>query len=368
LAIQTEPFVVNVGPQHPSTHGVFRMKLTLDGERIVDADMVIGYLHRSIEKLAEERTWTQNIPFMDRTDYLAAMTGNQAIVLAAEKMMGIEPPERARYIRVIMAELQRFASHCMAVGTFVNDCGAWQTPLMYMLREREKVLDLFEMVCGARITLNYMRIGGVAFDLPDEFVPACRQLIEDDFPRRMEEYSRLLLGNEIILARSRGIGILPPELAINASCSGPMLRGSGVAWDIRKADPYDVYDRMEFEVPVGYQGDCYDRFLVRFEEMQQSIEIIRQGLDQLPGGPEKVDIPLAPSAPPGEYYSRVESPRGELGIYAVSDGSPNPYRFHIRSPSYINLSALKQMTVGHTVADAVVILGSIDIVVGEVDR
>ncbi|HET9200870.1 MAG TPA: NADH-quinone oxidoreductase subunit D [Dehalococcoidia bacterium] len=368
MAIQAEPFVVNVGPQHPSTHGVFRMKLTLDGERIVDADMVIGYLHRSIEKLAEERTWTQNIPFMDRTDYLAAMTGNQAIVLAAEKMMAIEPPERAKYIRVIMAELQRFASHCMAVGTFVNDCGAWQTPLMYMLREREKVLDLFEMVCGARVTLNYMRIGGVAFDLPDEFVPACRQLIEEDFPRRMEEYARLLIGNEIILARSRGIGVLPAELAIASSCSGPMLRGSGVAWDIRKADPYDVYDRMDFEIPVGYQGDCYDRFLVRFEEMQQSIAIVKQALDALPGGPEKVDIPLAPMAPPGEQYSRVESPRGELGIYAVSDGSPNPYRFHIRSPSYINLSALKQMTVGHTVADAVVILGSIDIVVGEVDR
>ncbi|MEX2238200.1 MAG: NADH-quinone oxidoreductase subunit D [Dehalococcoidia bacterium] len=368
MAIQAEPLVVNVGPQHPSTHGVFRMKLTLDGELIQDVEMIVGYLHRSIEKLAEERTWTQNIPFMDRTDYLAAMTGNQALVLAAERMMGIQPTERAMYIRVIMAELQRFASHCMAVGTFVNDCGAWQTPLMYMLREREKILDLFEMTCGARITLNYMRIGGVAFDLPDEFVPTCRYLVDEDFPRRLEEYTRILIGNEIIIARSRGIGVLSAEDAINASASGPLLRGSGVAWDIRKADPYDVYDRMEFDVPVGYQGDCYDRFLVRFEEMQQSLKIIRQALDQLPGGPEKVDIPLAPFVPAGEYYGRVESPRGELGIYAVSDGSPTPYRFHIRAPSYINLSALKQMMVGHTVADAVVILGSIDIVVGEVDR
>lgn len=368
MPLRTEPFTVNLGPQHPSTHGVFRLKLTLDGERIIDADMVIGYLHRSIEKLAEERTYTQNIPFTDRTDYLGAMTGNLGYCLAVERLGGIEVPERAQYIRVIMSELQRIASHAMALGTFINDCGAWQTPLMYMFREREKILDLFEMTCGARLTVNYMRIGGVAFDLPDEFLPACRRLVEEDLPARIAEYEDLLLGNEILVARARNVGVLPAELAINASVSGPMLRGSGVAWDVRKADPYCVYERMDFEIPLGYQGDCYDRFLVRLEEMRQSTRIVCQALGELPGGLVSIPVPLALRLPPGEVYARIESPRGELGYYIVSDGSPNPYRMKIRSPSYINLTPLKQMTVGHTIADAVVILGSVDIVVGEVDR
>ena len=228
MAMKTEPFVVNIGPQHPSTHGVFRMRLTLDGERIIDADMVIGYLHRSMEKLAEERSFTQNIPFTDRTDYVAAMTGNLAYVLAVEKLCGIEPPERAQWLRVIMSELQRFASHSMAVGVFANDCGTWQTPVMHMFREREKVLDLFEMACGARLTTNYMRIGGVSRDVPPEFMPAAHKLMEE-LPKRMGEYEDLLLENEIIVARSRGIGVLTPEVAIDCSLSGPMLRGSGVA-------------------------------------------------------------------------------------------------------------------------------------------
>jgi len=365
--LRTEPLIINIGPQHPSTHGVFRMRVTLDGERIVNAEMVVGYLHRSMEKLAEERTYTQNIPFTDRMDYLAAMTGNLAYCLAVEKLAGIEVPERARWLRVIFAEFQRFASHCMALGTFINDCGAWQTPLMYMFRDREKVLDLFEMTCGARLTTNYMRIGGVAFDIPDEFLPAARSLVEE-LPGRIDDYEGLTVENEIILARARDVGILPPDLAVNASVSGPILRASGVPWDIRKADPYSGYERFEFDIPVGYQGDCYDRFIVRLEEMRQSVRIVKQALEGLPPGPHKTDIPLSLQPPPGEVYARIESPKGELGFYLVSDGGPAPYRFKVRSPSLMNLSALKEMVVGLTVPDAVVTLGSIDINLGEVDR
>ena len=365
--LHTPPYVVNIGPQHPSTHGVFRLKVTLDGERIIDAEMVLGYLHRSMEKLAEERTFTQNIPFTDRMDYLAAMTGNLAYCLAAEKLAGIEVPERGSYLRVIFAELQRIASHCMANGTFVNDCGAWQTPLMYMFRDREKILDLFEMTCGARLTTNYMRIGGVAFDVPDEWYPAIKALVAE-LPDRIAEYEELLLDSEILLARSRDIGVLKPEAAINASTSGPLLRGCGIAWDVRKADPYCVYDRFDFDIPVGHNGDCFDRFIVRLEEMRQSLRIVEQALDQLPGGPVSTPVPLALRPEPGEAYARIESPKGELGFYLVSDGGPTPYRFHVRSPSYINLSVLKDLTVGLSIADAIVTLGSLDINVGEIDR
>ena len=367
MPISTEPMIINIGPQHPSTHGVFRMRVTLDGEEIIDAEMVVGYLHRSMEKLAEERTWTQNIPFTDRMDYLAAMTGNLSYCLAVEKLAGIEVPERAQYLRVLFAELQRIASHAMANGTFINDCGAWQTPLMYMFREREKILDLFEMTCGARLTLNYMRIGGVAFDLPDEFMPALQALL-DELPERIDEYEQLLVDNEILLMRGRDVGVISQELAINASLSGPMLRGSGIAWDLRKADPYCVYDRMEFEIPVGYNGDCYDRFLVRLAELHQSVSIVKQAMEQLPPGPHLADVPLNLRPPAGEVYSRIESPKGELGFYLISDGGPTPFRFHVRSPSLMNLSALKEMVIGQTVADAIVTLGSIDINLGEVDR
>ncbi|MDI6856884.1 MAG: NADH-quinone oxidoreductase subunit D [Dehalococcoidia bacterium] len=365
--VTTEPLVVNFGPQHPSTHGVFRMRVTLDGERITDVDMVVGYLHRSMEKLAEERTYIQNIPFTDRMDYLSAMSNNLAYCLAVEKLAGIEVPERADYIRVIMAELQRIANHAMAIGAYTNDIGTYFTPLMYMFREREKVLDLFEMTCGARLTTNYIRIGGVAFDLPPEFLPALRRLL-DEMPERIQEYSDLLLENEIILARSRGTGVLPADLAINASMSGPMLRASGVAWDLRKADPYCVYDRMQFDIPVGVNGDNYDRLVVRLEELKQSVRIIEQAVEQLPGGPVKVNVPLAMRPPAGEAYARIEAPKGELGFYLVSDGGPTPYRFKIRAPSLINLSVLKELLVGGTIADAIITLGNIDIVLGEVDR
>jgi NADH-quinone oxidoreductase subunit D len=329
--------------------------------------MVMGYLHRSMEKLAEERTYTQNIPFTDRTDYLSAMNSNLAYCMAVEKLAGVEVPERAQVLRVIFAELQRIASHSMALGTFVNDCGAWQTPLMYMFRERERILDLFEMTCGARLTVNYMRIGGVSFDVPKEFMSIALALV-GELPQRVNEYEEMLLENEIILARSRGIGVMTPEQAINASASGPVLRGSGVAWDIRKADPYAAYDQFAFDIPVGTNGDCYDRFAVRMAEVRQSVRILEQALDVLPEGPVNIGLPLALQPAPGEAYARIESPRGELGFYLVSDGGPAPYRFHIRSPSYINLTAMKDLVVGLSVADSIVILGSIDIVVGEVDR
>jgi NADH-quinone oxidoreductase subunit D len=366
-AVKSEPFTLNIGPQHPSTHGVFRVKVKVDGERILDAQMVMGYLHRSMEKLAEERTYTQNIPFTDRTDYLASMSNNLGYCLAVEKLAGIEVPERGDAIRVIMAELQRLASHCMAVGAFANDTGAWQTPVMWAFREREKILDIFEMTSGARLTCNYMRIGGVAFDLRPEFEPAVRKVLRELQPF-IEDIEGLLSQNEIFVARTKNVGVLSPEFATNASLSGPMLRGSGIAWDIRKAEPYCGYEKYDFQIAVGYRGDSYDRFIVRLEEMRQSCKIVQQALDGLPGGPHSTQVPLALRPPAGEAYARIESPRGELGYYVVSDEGPSPYRFHIRPPSFINLSAFKEMTVGGTVADAIVTLGSIDIVVGEIDR
>lgn len=366
--LSSEPFVINIGPQHPSTHGVFRIKATVDGERIVDAESVMGYLHRSIEKLAEERTYTQNIPFTDRTDYLSSMANNLGYCLAVEKLAGIGVPARADAIRVIMAELQRLASHCMAVGAFANDTGAWQTPMMWAFRDREKIMDIFEMCSGARLTCNYMRIGGVAFDPPaGAFEEAVREVIRI-FPPLIDDLADVLVENEIFVARTRGIGALSPEMAINSSLTGPILRSAGVAWDIRKADPYCGYEKYDFEIPIGYQGDCFDRFIVRLEEMRQSVKIIEQALDGLPGGPYKTEIPLSLRPPAGEAYARVEGARGELGYYVISDEGPSPYRFHIRPPSFINLTALKEMTVGGTVADAIVVLGSIDIILGEVDR
>ena len=367
MTTASDPYVLNIGPQHPSTHGVFRLRVVMDGERLTDVDMVVGYLHRSMEKLAEERTYTQNIPFTDRTDYLAAMSNNLGYCLAVELLAGVEVPERASYLRVIFAELQRIASHSMANGTFINDAGAWQTPLMYMFREREKILDLFEMTCGARLTTNYMRIGGVAFEPPAEFYPAVDALIAE-LPDRIAEYTELLVDNEILLARSRNVGVLSAADAINASITGPVLRASGVPWDLRKAEPYCAYDQFDFEIPVGHTGDCYDRFLVRLEEMRQSVRIIRQALDGMPSGAHKTEIPLALRPDPGEAYARVEGPRGELGFYVVSDGGPAPFRFHIRAPSLINLSLLREMAVGSSLPDAIVTLGSLDIVVGEIDR
>jgi len=367
MALKTEPFVLNIGPVHPSTHGVFRLRATLDGEVIIDIEPIFGYLHRGVEKLAEQRTYTGFIPLTDRLDYLASMSNNLAYVLAVEKLAGIKVPERAEYLRVIMAELQRIASHLIGVGSFLNDCGAFFTPFLYMFREREKIVDLFEMVSGQRLTYNYMRVGGVSQDIPDEFLPALGKFMKQ-MPRFLDEYDRLLKENEILLARAKGVGILPRELAISSSASGPVLRGSGVKWDIRKADPYSIYDRFEFDIPTGDVGDCYDRYRVRVEEMWQSLRIIEQAMKQLPPGPIRAEVPHLVRPPAGEAYAHIEAPKGELGFYLVSDNSIAPYRCHIRVPSLINLTALREMMIGWKIQDAMAIFGSIDICMGEVDR
>ena len=368
MPIRTEPVTVNIGPQHPSTHGVFRLRVTFDGEVILDVEPVFGYLHRGSEKLAEERNYVQIVTLTDRLDYVASMTNNQAYCLAVEKLMGIEVPERGQYLRVIAAELQRIASHLVATGFFLQDLGALGTPLMYCFRERERILDLFEMLCGARVTVSFMRPGGVYFDAPDDFWPRLRQFLQD-MPSYIGELEQLLIQNEIILVRVRDVSILPLERAINGSTSGPVLRGSGLRWDWRKADPYDVYDRVEFDVPVGTNGDNLDRFWVRMQEMRQSLRIIEQCVEQIPDGPVRADLPLVLRPPAGaEAYGRVEAPKGELGFYLVSDGGISPYRCKIRSPSLLNLTVIKDLLVGWKLADMIVSLGSVDINMGEVDR
>ena len=365
--VQASPFVLNMGPQHPSTHGVLRLRLVLDGETVLDVEPILGYLHSSKEKLQETHTYVQTVPITDRMDYLAAMTNNLGCALAIEKLAGISVPDRATYIRVIMAELQRIASHCFALGVFFNDMGAWHSPLMYFLQRREEVLDIFEMVCGARLTYNYIRPGGVSQDLPPEFFPAVLKFL-DELPRTIDEMEQYLWDNEIARARTVNIGVLPRDLAISSSVSGPVLRGSNVKWDIRKNDPYCFYDRFEFNVPVGENGDCFDRFMVRLYELRESIKILNQALEQLPAGPWRSDIPLIFRPQVGDAYGHIESPRGELGYYLVSDGSVSPWRFHVRAPSFINLTPLREMVVGYKLADAAVIVGSLDVVMGEVDR
>ena len=368
MALKTEAFILNIGPVHMSTHGVFRMKAVMDGEVIVDVEPVFGYLHRGIEKLAEQRTYTGIIPLTDRLDYTASMSNNLAHCLAVEKLYGIKVPERAEYIRIIMVELQRLSAHFLAIGAILNDCGAWGTPMMYMFREREKIFDLFEMVTGQRLTYNYMRPGGVSQDVPEEFMPALNKLIEQ-LPRYFDEYNQRLTQNEILLVRTKNIGVLNKETAINASASGPVLRASGVKWDIRKADPYSIYDRFDFDIPTGVNGDCYDRYLVRMQEMRQSLRIIQQAAKQMPAqGEIKVQVPALIRPPAGETYTRIESPKGELGFYIISDNSIAPYRFHVRSPCLINLTTLRDLVIGWKIADAIVIFGSIDICMGEVDR
>jgi NADH-quinone oxidoreductase subunit D len=344
------------------------MKATLDGEVVTDLEPVFGYLHRGIEKLAEQRTYTGIIPLTDRLDYLASMSNNLAHCIAVEKLVGIKVPERAEYLRIILAELQRIASHLIAVGAFLNDCGAFMTPILYMLREREKILDLFEMVSGQRLTYNYIRPGGVAQDIPATFMPALQKVV-CSLPKFFNEYDQLLKDNEILLARSKGVGILTREMAINSSVSGPVLRASGVKWDIRTADPYSIYSKFEFEIPTGQTGDCYDRYRVRMEEMWQSLRIIEQAMQQIPASGEiSARVPALIRPPVGDVWSHIESPKGELGFYIVSDNSIAPYRYHIHGPSLINLTALKEMVVGWKIADVILIFGSIDICMAEVDR
>ncbi|GAP10663.1 NADH:ubiquinone oxidoreductase 49 kD subunit 7 [Bellilinea caldifistulae] len=365
----TEQVVVNLGPQHPSTHGVFRMVVVLDGETVVDLKPIMGYLHRNHEKIGERNTFLQNMPFTDRLDYVCSMSNNFGYALAVEKLMGIQPPERAEYIRVMMAELTRFLNHIFSIGFLLNDLGAFFTPMLYALEERELILDVFEAVSGSRMMCNYFRFGGVARDIPDEVMEKIRKLVLERLPRKLDEMDYFITNNEIVRGRCEGVGVLTAERAIALSASGPVLRASGVAYDVRRADPYSIYDRFEFDIPVRYNGDIYDRYLLRLDEMRQSLRILQQVMRDIPEGPIMSGKPqYQVRVPAGESYGRVEGPKGELGFYVVSNGKPNPWRYHVRAPTFINLTSLAEMCRGQKIADVVTILGSIDIVLGEVDR
>lgn len=388
---ETEHMVLNMGPQHPSTHGVLRLVLELDGEEIVNVIPDVGYLHRGMEKLAESKGYHRFIPFTDRLDYLSPMANNTALVLAVEKLIGVEVPDRAQYLRVILCELARISSHLLWLGTSALDIGA-MSAFLYTFRERETIYDIFEEVCGARFTVSYMRVGGVSVDVPPNFVKLVQDFI-DDFARKIDEYESLLTDNKIWRLRTEGIGVISAERAIEYALSGPCLRGSGVDVDLRRDNPYMIYDQLDFDVPLGENGDTFDRYLVRMEEMRQSRRIIQQALDQLPDGPVKVQdnkisypnrdtikqsmeslihhFLLASEgvkAPAGEVYSPIEASKGEFGIYVVGDGSAHPKRLRLRSPSFVNLSALPEMSKGHMIADIVAIIGTIDLVLGDCDR
>ena len=360
---------ISMGPQHPSTHGVFRMDVVLDGERVVKLKPIFGYLHRNHEKIAEGTTYLSSIPYTDRLDYFCSLTNNWAYCLAVEKLAGLQVPERAEYIRVITAELTRLQNHTCLGGFLLQDMGATGTPLMYAFREREKILDLFEALTGARMMCNYMRFGGCRCDLPSGWLEQASKVVAE-FPRFLDEFESLLNENEILMSRTQGVGVLPKELAVNASITGPMLRAAGVNYDLRKVDKYGIYDRFQFRVPLGDHGDVYDRYMVRILEMRESIKILEPALRDIPTGP--IVDPKAklrgfrPKV--GEAYGRIEAPKGELGFFLISDGTPNPYRYRIRPPSFINLTILEDMCLGQQVADVVIILGSVDIVLGEVDR
>jgi NADH-quinone oxidoreductase subunit D len=358
---------LNFGPQHPSTHGVLRLKLKVDGERIVDCYPIIGYLHRGTEKLFELHPFFQNIPHTDRMDYVAAATNNLAYVGAVEKLTGITVPPRAAYLRTMLCELQRISSHLLWLATHAIDIGA-MTPFFYCFRERELVLDLFEEYCGARLTLNCMRPGGMPFDLPVGWLDRCQAFVEL-FPAAVDEYEGLLTENRIWKKRTVGVGVISKEVAIDYGLTGPMLRGSGVDWDLRKAMPYEAYGEVDFDVPVQQAGETYARYLVRMEEMRQSNRIIAQCIEQLPEGPVMAKKPrVLKGVKEGEVYYSVEGPKGEIGFYLVGSGTPNPYRCHVRAPSFITLQALPELSDGHLLSDLVAIIGTTDIVLGEVDR
>ncbi len=370
--LRSEEMVINMGPQHPSTHGVLRLELIVNGEVVVDVIPHIGYLHRCFEKHCEHMTnYQQVIPYADRMDYVAAMSSEFGYVVAAEKLMNIKVPERVEYIRVIMAELSRIVSHLIAIGTYGMDIGAF-TPFLYCMRDREHVLDIFERTCGARLLYNYMWIGGLSHDVPADFSEKIKAFCKY-FRPSIKELNDLLSYNKIFIERTAHVGVLPAEVAINYGVSGPTLRGSGVRWDIRKNDPYSVYDKLDFEIPVGKGlkgtvGDCWDRYMVRVHEMEQSVNIIEQAIDKMPAGDVQSAIPkrIRPNA--GEAYVRTETPKGELGYYIISDGTASPFRVKVKGPCFVNLSALPAMCRGAMIADIVAISGSIDIVLGEVDR
>jgi len=389
--IVKKDITLNMGPQHPSTHGVLRLVLDLQGETVVGVDPRIGYLHRGIEKWMESRTYHQIIPMTDRLDYISCMNNNLGYVVAVEKLAGIIVPERAQFLRTLTAELSRLSAHLIWLGSSAVDLGA-MTVTLYALREREMILDLFEMATGARMTVSYARIGGVRNDVPRDFLEKCREFTEI-FPKRLEDYDTLIRENRIWLKRTVGIGVMSAEEAINYGLTGASLRGSGVNYDLRKVEPYAAYDKVEFDVPLGTKGDVYDRYVVRLNEMRQSNRIIKQCLDMLQPGPVMTDDPryAVPEKknvmqsmeslahqfvlmskwvpmPAGEVYVATEAPKGELGFYIVSDGSGRPYRIKIRAPSYVNLSAIPKMATGHMMADIVACIGTIDIVLGECDR
>jgi len=388
---EARTMTINMGPQHPSTHGVLRLVLELDGEVVVRCTPHIGYLHTGMEKIAESKRYQQVIPITDRMDYLAPLSNNLAYVLAVEKLMGIEVPPRAKVIRVMMTELTRIGSHLVWLGTHAIDIGAMSV-FLYAFREREQILDMYEQVAGARMMSSYFRVGGLFADLPERFEETVRSFVTS-FPDRLAEYENLLTANPIWIQRTKGVGVIKPEDAVDLGMSGPNLRACGVPWDIRKSHPYSGYEQYGFEISRGTHGDVYDRYLCRIFEMRQSIAIVRQALERLPDGPiavqdPKVTPPPKPMVkksmealihhfllwsegfrtPVGEVYQSIESPKGEFGVYLVSDGSNIPYRVHFRTPSFVNLQALPRMAEGRLVADVVAIIGSIDIVLGEVDR
>ena len=370
--VHGQEMVLNIGPQHPATHGVLRLQVKTDGEVISEITPYLGYLHRCFEKHSENVTYEQVIPFTDRCDYLASMTMNFGYVVAMEQLMEIKVNDRVEYIRVIMAELQRIASHLLAIGVFGLDLGAF-TPFLHMLRDRERILDIFEMTCGARLLYNYMWVGGLSHDLPTGFVEATLNFL-DYFEPKVDEFENLLGHNKIFVERTADIGIMPKEVAINFGVSGPNLRASGVNWDLRKNEPYSVYDRFDFDIPIGQGikgsvGDSWDRFYVRIHEIRQSVKIVRQAIDQLPkDGDVHQAMPKKIRPPKGSVYSRTESPRGDLGYYITSDGSDIPYRVKMRSPAFTALGVLNEIAGGWLMSDVLAILGSLDIVLGEIDR
>jgi NADH-quinone oxidoreductase subunit D len=364
--LDSNEIVLNMGPQHPSTHGVLRVILKLDGEKVLGADCVIGYLHRGVEKIGENRTYAQFAPYVDRMDYVAAVSNGLGYCLAVEKLLGVEAPPRAQVIRVILTELNRIASHLVWLGTHALDVGAI-TPVFYTFREREEVLNIFEEYCGARLTTHAFRIGGLQYEAYEELQEDVLRFC-DRFLPRVDEYERLLTSNRIWISRLRNVGILNAADCKRYGVTGPILRAAGVKWDLRKAQPYTGYEQYDFEIPTGSNADTYDRYLVRMEEMRQSVRILRQACANLPDGPIMAKVSKVLKPPIGEAYVPIEAPKGELGYYIVSDGSTQPYRVRVRPPSFINLQALDQMVRGTLLADVVAVIGTIDIVLGEVDR
>jgi len=369
--IDTDKMVLNMGPQHPSTHGVLRLKIITDGEIVSSVEPIIGYLHRCFEKHCEYLSYEQILPFTDRCDYLASMHMTHAFSMSVEKLLDIEIPERVEYIRVIVAELQRIASHLISIGAFGLDVGAI-TPFTWTLRDRERILDLFESLCGARLLYNYIWPGGVSHDLPPKFVNNTKEFL-DYFEPQIDEYNQLLTTNKIFIERTADVGVMPQEVAINYGVTGPSLRGSGIALDLRKTEPYSVYDKFDFNVPVGEGlmgtvGDCWDRYYVRVLELTESVKILRQALDSIPAGDVSEAIPKKIRPNKGEVYSRYESARGDVGFYIQSNGKNIPTRVKMRSPAYCNLSVLNEISSGWMISDIITILGSLDIVLGEIDR